>query len=111
MKKIITIILTAIAILTAVSAIADEDIYNVEGVVTAWEQIGDTSLCSVTVTDSTGNLWAFYDDEGFYRVGDLVILRMMDMVGDEEDEVLDVLFIEHLDFIGTMNWLDYVYGE
>jgi hypothetical protein len=111
MKKIIAIILTAIAILTAVSAIADEGVYNVEGVVTAWEQIGDTSLCSVTVTDSNGNLWAFYDDEGFYRVGDLVILRMMDMVGDEEDEVLDVLFIEHLDFIGTMNWLDSVYGE
>lgn len=111
MKKlamICTILTIAIMIATAFAmpAVADCGYYAKEGIVTAWETIEETDLRIVTVTDEEGNLWDFFDDEGFYHIGDVVIMRMHDLSDehDEADEVDDVMLIERLDWKGMLNW-------
>lgn len=104
---IATAITLALIALCGIATAENADTYNLNAVVTAWEQIGDTALRVVTVTDENGNEWAFFDDEDYWKVGDVVILTMMDMSEehDELDEVMDVERIGHLDWFGLLDWL------
>jgi flagellar basal body L-ring protein FlgH len=110
--KIATIatIMTALIItlcgITMTATAENLDTYTVTAVVTAWENIGDTTLTVVTVTDENGNLWDFFDDEEFYKIGDVVTVTMWKVEDDEEaDEVLDVEKIDHLEWFDLFQWL------
>ena len=105
---IATIITVVIMISTAFAlpASAERGFYAKEAIVVEWEQIGETNLRVITVEDEEGNLWGFYDDEDFYKIGDVVILRMCDLFDEieEDDEVTDVMLIERLDSDGMIDW-------
>ena len=60
-------------------------------VVVEKEQIADTALWVIYCQDKGGNMWAFYDDEGEWNVGDIANLLMWNVGGrEEEDEIIEV---------------------
>jgi len=103
---IMTALIIAICGITMTATAENLDTYTVTAVVTAWENIGDTTLTVVTVTDENGNMWDFFDDEEFYKIGDVVTVTMWKVEDDEEaDEVLDVEKIDHLEWFDLFQWL------
>ena len=97
------IALCGIATATAETA----DTYALTAVVTSWEKIGDTDLCIINCTTKDGNVWSFFDDEEYYRIGDVVVLTMWDVTApEEEDEVIDVIRVDHLDTNALIWWLN-----
>ena len=108
---ILTALIIALCGITMTATAENLDTYTVTAVVTAWETIGETTLTVVTVTDENGNLWDFFDDEEFYRVGDMVTVTLWKTGSHEEaDEVMDVEKIDHLEWFDLFNWLDNVYA-
>lgn len=110
--KIITIAtiitIALIALFGIATASAESNTYKMEGIVTEWHMIC-ADLYDVTVTTEDGNLFGFFaDSEEHYEVGDFVVLTMKDMSEehDEEDEVIDVEYINHLTPTECMVWLD-----
>ena len=106
---IATIITVAIILVTAIilPVSAERGFYAKEALVIGWDRIGDTDLRIITVEDEEGNLLDFFDDEDFYTIGDVIILRMADMSDEceEGDEIADVMLIERLDVEGMMDWM------
>ena len=106
---IATIITVAIILATAIAlpVSAERGFYAKEALVIGWDRIGETDLRIITVEDEEGNLLDFFDDEDFYMIGDVVILRMADMSDEceEGDEITDVMLIERLDVEGMMDWM------
>ena len=103
---IMTALIIALCGITMTATAENLDTYTVTAVVTAWENIGETTLTVVTVTDENGNLWDFFDDEEFYKIGDVVTVTMWKVEDDEEaDEVLDVEKIDHLEWSDLYQWL------
>ena len=104
----IATIITVALILTCGIAMAhaESDFYAKNALVTGFESLEDSGLWIITVVDENGEQWDFLDDESFYRVGDVVVLRMMDLSNehDEADEICDVMFIKHLNTIEMMQW-------
>lgn len=97
--KIITIaVIITIAIMLscacAMPAHAEQDrgeFYPRLTVVVDREQIGESGLWVVTCRDRNGNLWAFYDDEGEWDIGDVANLLMWNMgEHEEDDEIIEV---------------------
>lgn len=110
--KIVTIAtIITIALITLfgiATASAESNTYKTEGIVTEWRVIC-ADLYDVTVTTEDGNLFGFFaDDEEPYEIGDFVVLTMKDMSEehDEEDEVIDVEYINHFTPTECAVWLD-----
>lgn len=97
--KIITIaVIVTIAIMLscacAMPAYAEQDkgeFYPRLTVVIEKEQIANTGLWLIYCQDKDGSVWAFYDDEGEWDVGDIANLLMWN-VGEreEKDEIIEV---------------------
>ena len=109
MTKTMTAILTAIILtLCLTSAVADCGYYANEGIITGWERVEEEEEILMIVWTCDGNEWAFFAEEGAFSIGDVVVLRMLDMndCPDEYDEIVDVMFIEHLDEHGMVDWCE-----
>ena len=106
----LTALIIALCGITMTATAETADTYTKTAVVTAWEQIGDTALKTITVTDEDGNEWDFFDDEEYWQIGDLAIVTLWDLhEAEESDEVIDVEKIDHLEWFALFNWLDKVY--
>ena len=69
--------------------------------------VGD--LCIIICKDRQHNLWAFYDDEGTWDIGDIANLMLWDMgENEEEQEIIEVYwegYTENIDaFFQTVEW-------
>ena len=56
--------------------------------------INDTDeIYIILCEDMSGNVWQFYDEENFWKVGDLCNLLMWNMGGPQtEDEIIEVYY-------------------
>lgn len=95
MKKVIAIIVTIIALCAIATATAEVSnhgrLYPRLTIVIEEEQISDTGLWVIYCQDKGGNVWAFYDDEGAWNVGDIANLLMLKVSErEEEDEIIEV---------------------
>lgn len=91
MKKVTVIIIILCAIVTATAEVGDRgEFYPRLTVVIEKEQNIDIDLWVIYCQDKDGNMWAFYDDEGVWNVGDIANLLMWN-VGEheEEDEIIE----------------------
>lgn len=60
------------------------------------ETVGSTQV--VYCEDSSRNQWAFFDDEEYYKVGDIVNLLMWNLgENEEQDELIEVYKEGHTD--------------
>lgn len=94
MKKVTAIIITIIilcAIVTVTAEVGDRgEFYPRLTVVIKKEQNIDTGLWVIYCQDRDGNMWAFYDDEGVWSVGDIANLLMWNVGKNEkEDEIIE----------------------
>jgi len=110
--KIATIATIITALIIALCGIATAtaetaDTYRLTAVVTAWEQIGDSDLYVISVTDENGNVWDFLGEKEDAHIGNLYVLIMRDMSNEheEDDEIVDVVFITCLGMTEMMNFL------
>ena len=74
MKKLVTIILVIAVAIVPMLAQAEKLMQVVE--------VEPTGI--VTLLDDNGDLWVFYDEEDFYKVGDIVEVTMI------EDRIIKV---------------------
>ena len=94
MKKVIAIIITIITLCVITAATAEMsdrgEFYPRLTIVVEKEQITNTDLWIIYCQDRNGNVWAFYDNEGKWSIGDIVNLLMWN-VGkyEEEDEIIE----------------------
>ena len=60
------------------------------------EHLVDTDLWLIYCQDKDGNVWAFYDDEGEWAIGDIANLLMWN-VGEreEENEIIEAYWEGH----------------
>lgn len=110
--KIATIATIITALLIALCGIATAtaettDTYRLTAVVTAWEQIGDSDLYVISVTDENGNVRDFLGEKEDAHIGNLYVLIMRDMSNEheEDDEIVDVVFITCLGMTEMMDFL------
>ena len=109
--KIATIatIITAliIALCGIATATAETSTYKLTAVVTEWEQIGDTDLYVISVTDENGNVWDFLGEEEDAHIGNLYVLTMHDMSNEheEDDEIITAELITRLAHEELMRFL------
>lgn len=62
----------------------------------------DTDLWIVNCQDRTGNVWAFFDDEGTWEIGDIANLLMWNLGEREEDnEIIEVYWEGYTDNLET----------
>lgn len=97
MKKIIAIIIAVIALFTIATATAEVgdrgEFYPLLAVVTAYEQIGDTDMWVINVTDKDGRVWSFYGEEEDCHIGTMFNLLMWNMgEAEENDEIIEVYY-------------------
>ena len=93
MKKVIAFIITIIALcaITTAEISGHGKFYPRLTVVVEKEQVVDTGLWVIYCQDRNGNVWAFYDDEGEWDVGDIANLLMQNVnEHEEEDEIIEV---------------------
>lgn len=108
---IITAIIIALCAMTA-TATADpyhHDTYTLTAVVTSME-VAFGTVWEVTATTADGDMYGWYseqDEEEYWHVGDLVVLTMLDQSREheEEDEVMDVEYIDTLTPQAVARWL------
>lgn len=112
--KIITIataitiaIISLFGIATASSEVGDRgEFYPLLTVVTAYEQIGDTDMWIISVTDKDGRVWDFYGEEEDAHIGNIYNLLMWNMgEREEDDEIVEVYFEGTMDNTSLMAWL------
>lgn len=109
---IATIVTCAIMISTAFAVPACAEVgdrgefYPRLAVVTAYEQIGNTDLWIIEVTDKDGEVWSFYGEEEDAHIGTMFNLLMWNMgEAEEEDEIIEVYYEGRLDHAGLTAWL------
>ena len=85
-----------IALCGAATAETRPEYYPKLAVVVELEKVGELHV--VTCQDMAGNRWEFFDDEGFWKVGDLANLLMW-ATGEieEDDEIVEVYWEGHID--------------
>lgn len=90
----LVIMLVMIIVASALTVAFAEEVYMVQGTITGFEltEYGDLE---VKVTDTNGTIWCYFDDEDV-RLGETVFLTLFDYGDGEEDEVVDVVYIERL---------------
>ena len=97
--KIATIAtMITLAIIALCGMATAEDLHTETAMVIGCEEVRE-SLWIVSCIAEDGNMWAFYEDEEPWDVGDLVTLSMYC------DEVLDVEYIDHLEGLDALRWL------
>ena len=110
-KKFITIITIALFVFVAiVSSVAfavaeSKGTYQVDAVVVAWEktQWGDLEI---EVVDKEGNVWGYFADvDEDVHIGDVVTLTLFAYGDEEDDEIIDVIRIDHLDTLEMIQWI------
>ena len=105
----ITIIMSCACILPAEAEAADRgEFYPKLTIVVETEQIAP-DLWFITCEDKEGNLWAFYDTEETWEVGDIANLLMRNMgEREEDDEIIEVYwegYAENIkDFFHVIEW-------
>jgi hypothetical protein len=87
MKKALVVIGIVIGTVAIIFLVAFSNRYSLDAVVT--EKEDDTTII---IEDSTGNIWAFEDENSEYAVGDKVRVTWNDKGTDfkEDDEILKV---------------------
>lgn len=97
----IMIILSCAYAMPAVAEVGDRgEFYPRLTVVIEKEHIADTGLWVIYCRDKDGNVWAFYDDEGEWDVGDIANLLMWNIgEREEEDEIIEVYWEGYTDCI------------
>lgn len=103
MKKTIAIILVALFVLFAASAVAENK--TVIGVVVNYRTTNyGTKL--ITVVDEEGDIMSYYVDETDYvEFGDVVCMEVTLHANKEDVEVLDATTIGHFDVVRTIRWI------
>ena len=98
--KTITIIITLAVVLSCTYAEQVRgEFYPRLTVVVEKEQIEQSDLWIITCKDRVGNLWAFYDDEGEWDIGDIANLLMWNIgEREEDDEIIEVYWEGHWQF-------------
>ena len=88
----IIIMLSCAYAMPAVAEVGDRgEFYPRLTVVVETEQIADSGWWIVYCQDKDGNVWAFYDDEGTWDIGDIANLLMWNLSEhEEEDEIIEV---------------------
>lgn len=113
MKKVIAIIITIITLCAIATATAEVDnhgrFYPRLTIVVEKEQMADSGLWVIYCQDREGNVWAFYDDEGEWDVGDIANLLMQNISEhEEEDKIIEVYwegYTENLaEFFSLEGW-------
>jgi len=112
-KKFITIITIALFVFVAVVssvafAVAESNgTYQVDAVVAAWEKTPWGDL-EIEVVDEEGFVWGYFatPDEDVH-IGDVVTLTVFcfDDEAEEDNEIIDVVRVDHLSTIEMMQWL------
>ena len=95
MKTTMIAVVIALALVIAPFASAEmmpEDVHCLEAVVVGWEQTEDPAIRIIDCLAEDGNIWAFYDDEGDWAIGDVLYLVIWD-----ESEVVDVIWFDFLE--------------
>lgn len=101
MKKLIALTLTLILSLTLTAACAASDeCFDVRGVVTAWEDVGE-GVREFTCTTQDGEMWAFYADAEDYSIGSLLRIR----IWAAGEEIVDVEELGTLTAVGVADFL------
>lgn len=102
-KFVVALTIVVLVALVVVPAFA-EGTYHVAAVVVSYEASSFGDL-EIEVVDAEGEVWAYYADEA--RIGDLVILTIFDFgdQGFEDDEIVDVVLVGHLDATELSRWL------
>jgi hypothetical protein len=97
----IIIMLSCAYAMPAVAEVGDRgEFYPRLTVVVEKEHIVNTGLWVIYCQDKNGNLWAFYDDEGEWDVGDIANLLMWSVSEhEEEDEIIEVYWEGYTDCI------------
>jgi len=107
--KIITIVtILLIALCGMVTTTAETaDTYRLTAVVIAWEQIDDSDLYVISVTDESGNVWDFIGEKEDAHIGNLYVLIMHDISHEyeEDDEIIDAVFVTCLGMTEMMNFM------
>lgn len=103
----IALILSFSFIVPASAEIGDRgEFYPLLTVVTAYEQIGNTDLWVISVTDKDGRVWDFYGEEEDAHIGNIYNLLMWNMgEREEDDEIVEVYFEGTMDNTSLMAWL------
>ena len=100
---ITVLIICSCAYALPASAESTHEFYPLLTVVTGWETVGDLTL--IFCTDKEGKVWTFYDDETYWRIGDLCNLLMWNLSEiEEEDEIIEVYYEGHLDTLAMIEW-------
>lgn len=107
MKKLIALLIMAVILFSVVGAKAEREegkTYSRLAVVVGWEKVEDEWL--VICQDREGNLWSFYDDEGFWKICDFCNLLMFAYDDDfTNDEIIDVVYEGYLTPAACAVWL------
>lgn len=103
----IAIILSCACIIPASAEVGDRgEFYPLLAVVTAYEQIGDTDLWVIDVTDKDGRVWSFYGEEEDAKIGNIYNLLMWNLgEAEEDDEIVEVYYEGRMDNTALMAWL------
>ena len=87
----ITIIMSCACILPAEAEAADRGEFYPKLAIVVETELVTPDLWVVTCEDREGNLWAFYDNEVVWEVGDIANLLMRDIgEREEDDEIIEV---------------------
>lgn len=105
----IIIIMSCACALPAGAEAADRGEFYPKLTVVVETELVIPGLWAITCEDREGNLWAFYDDEGTWSVGDIANLLMWNMGEREEnDEVIEVYWEGYTesaeDFFHVIEW-------
>ena len=105
----IAIIMSCACALPAGAEAADRGEFYPKLTVVVETELVTPDLWVITCEDREGNLWAFYDDEGEWDVGDIANLLMWNMgEREEDDEVIEVYwegYTENIeDFFHVTEW-------
>lgn len=92
----VTIIIIALCGVATANAESRPEYYPKLAIVVELEEVG--GLHVVTCQDMAGNQWEFFDDENFWKVGDLCNMLMW-ATGEveEDDEIVEVYWEGHPD--------------
>ena len=110
-KKFITIVSVALFVFVlivgsiAFATAESNDVYEVDAVVVSWETTPWGDL-EIEVVDEEGNVWGYFADaDEDVHIGDVVTLTLFHYGDEEDDEIIDVVRVDHLDTLEMVQWL------
>lgn len=102
MKKFVCVLMALLMVATAAVTVASAEETKAMCAVVTEKRIAFDNVYEICATTADGNIYAWYDDdaEAHWRLGDYVLLIMMDY-----DEIIDVIMLGHLSPVGMAEWL------